>query len=72
MLSYLKEILRGVFIGVANIIPGVSGGTLAVSMGVYSKIIDAINNIKKDFISDEELYVIVERTLFEQQHQKSV
>lgn len=48
-MKQLLEIIKGVFIGIANIIPGVSGGTLAVSMGVYSKIIDAINNIKKDF-----------------------
>lgn len=45
----LLEIIKGVFIGIANIIPGVSGGTLAVSMGVYSKIIEAVNNIRKDF-----------------------
>ena len=49
MLNYLKEILRGVFIGVANIIPGVSGGTIALSMGIYEKIISAVNNIRKDF-----------------------
>lgn len=49
MLNYIKEILRGVFIGVANIIPGVSGGTIALSMGVYEKIISAINNIRKSF-----------------------
>lgn len=48
MLNYIKEILRGVFIGVANIIPGVSGGTIALSMGIYEKIISAINNIRKD------------------------
>lgn len=48
-MNYLKEILRGVFIGVANIIPGVSGGTIALSMGVYEKIIGAVNNIKNDF-----------------------
>lgn len=48
-MNYLKEILRGIFIGVANIIPGVSGGTIALSMGVYEKIIGAVNNIKNDF-----------------------
>lgn len=48
-MKQLVEIIKGVFIGIANIIPGVSGGTLAVSMGVYSKIINAINNIRKDF-----------------------
>ena len=50
-MGYLMEILRGVFIGVANIIPGVSGGTIALSMGVYEKIISAVNNLKKDFKS---------------------
>lgn len=49
MLNFFKEILRGIFIGVANIIPGVSGGTIALSMGVYEKIIFAINNLRKDF-----------------------
>lgn len=49
-MNYLKEILRGIFIGVANIIPGVSGGTIALSMGVYEKIIGAVNNLRKDFV----------------------
>ena len=49
-MNYLKEILRGIFIGVANIIPGVSGGTIALSMGVYEKIIGAVNNLKNDFL----------------------
>lgn len=48
-MNYLKEILRGILIGVANIIPGVSGGTIALSMGVYEKIISAVNNFKNDF-----------------------
>ena len=45
----IKDILKGIIIGVANIIPGVSGGTLAVTMGIYSKIITSITNIFKDF-----------------------
>lgn len=48
-MNYIKEILRGVVIGIANVIPGVSGGTMAVSMGIYDKIIFAITNLKKDF-----------------------
>ena len=39
----IMDVLRGVAIGVANIIPGVSGGTMAVSMGVYDKIIGAVS-----------------------------
>ena len=46
-MKLLKEICRGILIGVANIIPGVSGGTLAVSMGVYDKIIYALTHIRK-------------------------
>ena len=31
--------LKGLVVGVANIIPGVSGGTMAVVMGIYDKLI---------------------------------
>ena len=48
-MNWFMDILRGIGIGVANIIPGVSGGTMAVSMGVYDKFIGAINNIFKKF-----------------------
>ena len=48
-MGYLKEIFKGIMIGVANIIPGVSGGTIALSMGIYEKILGAVNNIWKDF-----------------------
>ncbi|MFA5060662.1 MAG: DUF368 domain-containing protein [Candidatus Omnitrophota bacterium] len=34
--------LKGCAIGVANIIPGVSGGTLAVVLGVYDRLIESI------------------------------
>lgn len=43
----IKELMKGIIIGVANIIPGVSGGTMAVSMGIYDKLISAITNIFK-------------------------
>ncbi|MBQ4530595.1 MAG: DUF368 domain-containing protein [Lachnospiraceae bacterium] len=45
----LKQILSGVVIGVANIIPGVSGGTMMVAMGIYDKLISAITGLFKDF-----------------------
>ena len=49
MNSFIVDIIKGALIGVANVIPGVSGGTIAVSTGVYEKIINAINNIRKEF-----------------------
>ena len=48
-MKFIINIIKGMLIGVANIIPGVSGGTMAVTMGVYDKIINAINNLTKDF-----------------------
>lgn len=39
------EILKGMLIGTANVIPGVSGGTIAVVTGIYDKLIDAITNV---------------------------
>jgi len=40
--------LKGIAIGVANIIPGVSGATLAVIFRVYDKLLDAINTLFTD------------------------
>jgi putative membrane protein len=47
-MNIVKEIIKGILIGIANIIPGVSGGTMAVSMGVYDKIISAITGFRKN------------------------
>lgn len=45
----LRMVLKGMVIGIANIIPGVSGGTMAVSMGIYDKIIHAATHIVSEF-----------------------
>ena len=45
----IKNILKGIVIGVANIIPGVSGGTMAVSMGIYDKMIHCVTHLFKEF-----------------------
>jgi len=44
-LKTVIEILKGAIIGIANVIPGVSGGTMAVVMNIYDTLIDAIDNI---------------------------
>lgn len=44
----LKNICKGMLIGIANIIPGVSGGTMAVSMGIYDQLIHCICHPFKD------------------------
>lgn len=48
-MNFFKDILKGMVMGVANIIPGVSGGTMAVTMGIYDKMINAVGSIFKKF-----------------------
>lgn len=40
-----KNIYRGLLMGASDIIPGVSGGTIAVLLGIYDRLIAAINGI---------------------------
>lgn len=42
--------LVGFLMGSANVIPGVSGGTIAFIMGVYDRIIKALKTISVDFV----------------------
>lgn len=50
----LKNLLKGVVIGVATLVPGVSGGTMAIILGLYDDMIHAISsffkNIKENII----------------------
>jgi len=47
----LKNIISGILIGVANIIPGVSGGSIALSLGIFDKLIYSINSVLNSFLS---------------------
>ena len=49
MKNKIKLFLKGFVFGIANIIPGVSGGTLALTMGIYEDLISSISNIFKKF-----------------------
>ncbi len=44
----IKNVLKGMVIGIANIIPGVSGGTMMVAMGIYDKLIHCITHLFKE------------------------
>ena len=48
-MKFVLEVLRGMVIGLANIIPGVSGGTMMVSMGIYDTLIHCITHLFKEF-----------------------
>ena len=47
MKEFIANILRGTVIGIANVIPGVSGGTMMVSMGIYDKLILVLTHFIK-------------------------
>lgn len=46
----VKAVVQGGLIGVANIIPGVSGGTLALMLGIYQRTIDAVCSINLELL----------------------
>lgn len=48
-LGFIKDILKGMVIGIANVIPGVSGGTMMVVMGIYDKLIHVISHFFSEF-----------------------
>ncbi len=48
-INFLTNVIYGVFMGIFEVIPGISGGTLAFILGIYETLIGAISNIKKDF-----------------------
>lgn len=50
----IKNVVCGILVGIANIIPGVSGGTIIVILGLFDKLMDAISNVFKLKISFKE------------------
>lgn len=44
--EYFKIFMKGIFMGIADAIPGVSGGTIALLLGIYEELINTISNIK--------------------------
>lgn len=57
--NILKTLISGVVIGIGFIIPGVSGGILAVLLGIYDKIIYSISNFRKDVLKNSGFLFIV-------------
>lgn len=56
-MNAVLNILRGIVIGIANVIPGVSGGTMAVSMGIYDKLISSVTGLFKHFKQSMKLLI---------------
>jgi len=45
MKEKLVLVIKGFIMGIANIIPGVSGGTLAMTLGIYEQFISSISHL---------------------------
>ena len=48
MINSIKLFFKGFIMGIANIIPGVSGGTLAIILGIYERFLEAISHFFKN------------------------
>src|SRR5210317_1201313 len=42
--TYSLNLLKGIAMGAANVIPGVSGGTIALITGIFERLINAIKS----------------------------
>lgn len=49
--------IKGIVLGVAFVIPGVSGGTLAVLMGIYEELIEAASNFYKNMVNFKKYFM---------------
>ena len=47
--QWLKAVILGFLIGLAIMLPGISGATIAIIFGLYSKMIYSLGNIFKQF-----------------------
>ena len=44
MNQYIANFFKGIGVGTANVIPGVSGGTIALITGIFERLIDALKS----------------------------
>ncbi|WP_103865255.1 DUF368 domain-containing protein [Aquimarina sp. I32.4] len=49
--DYLIIAIKGIAMGAADVVPGVSGGTIAFISGIYEELIETINNLDIGFLS---------------------
>ncbi len=59
MNEILRTIIAGTLMGWANVIPGVSGGTIAVITGIFEKLIDVINQVMRFRLGKENFKFII-------------
>ena len=50
--DWFVRLLKGIFIGIGFIVPGLSGGVLAVVFGIYEPLMRFLANLKENFIQN--------------------
>ena len=43
-MNYLFTYLKGILMGICDLIPGISGGTIAFITGIYERLMSAVKN----------------------------
>ena len=51
-LDWFIRLLKGVLVGIGFIVPGLSGGVLAVVLGIYEPLIKFLGNLKENFVKN--------------------
>ena len=52
LFQYIIITLKGIAMGAADVVPGVSGGTIAFISGIYEELITSLNNINLSFFKN--------------------
>ena len=52
LIDYLIISLKGMAMGAADVVPGVSGGTIAFISGIYEELIESLNNINSSIFKE--------------------
>lgn len=55
-IDYFILFLKGLAMGAADLVPGVSGGTIAFISGIYEELIESLNNFKFSLIKDLKIH----------------
>ena len=52
LVDYITLFFKGIFMGIADAIPGVSGGTIALLLGIYEELISTISGLNINLLID--------------------
>ena len=52
LVDYITLFFKGIFMGIADAIPGVSGGTIALLLGIYEELISTISSLNVNLLID--------------------